>query len=471
MRKFVLILSSFILSASVLSAGDRPVLQSRDTLLSSAFSLAVRTVEGNIQDGIIKAGDDYGGEWARDASINAWNACSLLFPEEARASLWAVTLDGGSTVGHQYWDKIIWVPGALNHVMVTGDPLEPVYRCSAATMEELEGMAYDNERHLFTGPSVFNDGIAGYEAPVPDDSLRRSGAVYHPNTANICCLSTNCLYYLAYRDLAVMSMRSGKPIKALSYLGKAAQLRRAIRRTFYDRKASRLYYLVDHEGNAHQFQEALGYAFAILSGVVDRREARALLDNAHVSDYGVCSIYPDFKRFDREHPGRHNNIVWPFVNAFWAEAALGCGRRDMFLFELRNLANLAVNKGEGMFYEIYNPHTGEPDGGWQLGIHWNSCRDQTWSATGYLRMVVTDLFGLRFGRRGMSVCPDLEAAAALGCTALEGIRYRNHDVSIRLEPSDGGREGIYVNGKRVCRAFVPCRGSESYEIIIRRKAF
>lgn len=451
----------------MLSAGDRPVLQSKDTLISSAFNLVVRTVEDNIQDGIIKAGGDYGGEWTRDASINAWNACSLLFPEESRNSLWAVTLDEGKTVGHQYWDKIIWTLGAMNHVLVTGDPLEPVYRCSAATMAELEEMAYDASRRLFTGPSVFNDGIAGYEAPIPDDSLHRSGAVHHPNTAKICCLSTNCLYHWAYLNLAAMSARCGDPLKALSYRRKAARLRRAIRRAFYDRKSSRLYYLIDHEGNIHHFQEALGYSFAILSGVVNRREARALLANAQVSEYGVASICPDFKRFDREHPGRHNNIVWPFVNAFWAEAALRSGMDDMFMFEFRNLADLAVNKGNRMFYEIYNPYTGEPDGGWQLGIHWNSCRNQTWSATGYLRMVLTDIFGLRFGRTGMKVCPDPKAASALGCASLEGIRYRNHDVCIRVEPSEGGEAGIYVNGRKVRRASVPCHGSESYEIVIR----
>ena len=41
-----------------------------------------------------------------------------------------------------------------------------------------------------------------------------------------------------------------------------------------------------------------------------------------------------------------------------------------------------VLRGGRSFYEIYNPYTGEPDGGWQIGRHWGSCHDQTWSEIG-----------------------------------------------------------------------------------------
>jgi len=38
----------------------------------------------------IRAGGDYATPWTRDASINAWNAASLLAPDVARNTLWAV---------------------------------------------------------------------------------------------------------------------------------------------------------------------------------------------------------------------------------------------------------------------------------------------------------------------------------------------------------------------------------------------
>ena len=468
MKKTLAIISALALSAQLLCAREYPVLSSSDTLLVNAFNLALRTVENNIEDGIVTAGGDYGGEWTRDASINAWNAGSLIFPEESRNSLWAVTIDDGRAVGHQYWDKIIWVQGAYNHCMVTGDDIEPVYRCSATTMKELEDSVFCVERGLFNGPSVFNDGIAAYEEPIPDPELAQSGSYKHPNTRHICCLSTNCIYYWAYRKLAVMACRCGEPFKALEYCVKGRKLRRAIRNTLYDKEANALYYLIDHNGDVHHFQEGLGYSFAFLSGVVSRKEASKLVEGVRVSEYGIPSICPDFKRYDKDHPGRHNNLVWPFVNAFWADAALHAGSRDMFEFELRNLADLAINKGEGMFYEIYNPNTGLPDGGWQNGNVWASCRDQTWSATGYLRMFLTDMFGLGFGKKGMTVNPDITVADDLACTALSGIKYRRHDVNVRIEAAGDKKEGTYVNGRKVRRAFVPCDGSESYEIVIYR---
>ena len=468
MKKVLALIMVLSCTVQILVARDYRVLSSSDTLLVSAFDLALRTVENNIENGIVKAGGDYGGEWTRDASINAWNAGSLIFPEESRNSLWAVTIDDGRAVGHQYWDKIIWVQGAYNHCMVTGDDIEPVYRCSATTMKELEDSVFCVERGLFNGPSVFNDGIAAYEEPIPDPELAQSGSYKHPNTRHICCLSTNCIYYWAYRKLAVMACRCGEPFKALEYCVKARKLRRAIRNTLYDKEANALYYLIDHNGDVHHFQEGLGYSFAFLSGVVNRKEASKLVEGVRVSEYGIPSICPDFKRYDKDHPGRHNNLVWPFVNAFWADAALHAGNRDMFEFELRNLADLAINKGEGMFYEIYNPNTGLPDGGWQNGNVWASCRDQTWSATGYLRMFLTDMFGLGFGKKGMTLEPDITVADDLACTALSGIKYRRHDVNVRIETAGDKKEGTYVNGRKVRRAFVPCDGSESYEIVIYR---
>ena len=42
-----------------------------------------------------------------------------------------------------------------------------------------------------------------------------------------------------------------------------------------------------------------------------------------------------------------------------------------------------------------------------MGSHWESQPDQTWSATAYLRMVFTDLFGMRFGADGIAFAPSL----------------------------------------------------------------
>ena len=166
--------------------------------VNEAWELAVKTVRYNIRDSILAAGADYGGEWTRDVAINTWNGTDLFIPEVMERSLWHVT-DGRRTVGHQYWDKIIWVQGAYYHYLLTRDTnfLKEAYICSRNTMKQLETVAYDPSYGLFTGPSVFNDGISAFEEPIYDASKPDLSGVMRHNTRNIKCLSTNCVYYMA----------------------------------------------------------------------------------------------------------------------------------------------------------------------------------------------------------------------------------------------------------------------------------
>jgi len=448
---------------------EYPVLQGSDETVVAAYDLAVKTVSDNIdENGLITAGGEYGGEWTRDISINTWNCCNLLFPEESVYSLWSVTVNDGETVGHQYWDKIIWVTSAWNQYLVLGDVdmLKKAYVCSAATMKELEDSVFDPEYGLFQGPSVFNDGIAGYEEPIPDNPLKRCGSIENSNTEHIKCLSTNDIYYMAYITLEKMANKFGDAEAAAEYAEKAAALRENIRKYLYDAEGAKLNYLVDHLGNVHNFQEGLGYSFAILGGVVTPEEAAELVKNVHVSAHGIPSIYPDFKRFSTERHGRHNNIIWPFVNAFYAEAALAAGDRAEFMFELTNLADLAMNKSNGNFLEIYNPETGLEDGGWQIGRPWHSCYNQTWSATGYVRMLYNGVFGISFEEDGMLVNPDAELMQQAGVESLTALRYRNAVVNIALKPADAKHSGLYLNGKKVAAAKIPARSSRTYNVVL-----
>ena len=174
---------------------------------TNAFDLAVWTVDNNTDGLLLKAGADYGGEWTRDISINSWNAVSLLRPEVAEYSLWSVT-NNRKTIGHQYWDKIIWVIAAWNHYLVTGrhEFLTQAYACSKATMLQLEDSVFDKTYGLFTGPAVFQDGIAAYDEPVYEPSFDdKSYVLDHPNSHHIMCLSTNAVYYQAYICLAEMA--------------------------------------------------------------------------------------------------------------------------------------------------------------------------------------------------------------------------------------------------------------------------
>lgn len=152
--------------------------------------------------------------------------------------------------------------------------------------------------------------------------------------------------------------------------------------------------------------------------------------------------------------GRHSGTIWPQVNAAWAEAAAVHGRHDLAWFELKSLADKACR--DGQFREVYHPFTGEPYGGWQEWddesgvIEWPSGERQTWCATGFVRMVLTVLAGLRFSVRGVSLSPHLPREVERA--EVRGLRYRNAslDVVVRRGAArlflDGEKRGGMVDG-------------------------
>ena len=74
---------------------------------------------------------------------------------------------------------------------------------------------------------------------------------------------------------------------------------------------------------------------------------------------------------------------------------------------LLSLAAMAIRHRE--FKEIYHPVTGEPYGGLQIDKGemrvWASEPNQTWSATGYLRMIHMGLLGLQIDAEANTRAP------------------------------------------------------------------
>lgn len=445
MRIFVIILFLFTACYSFTQE-----IKSDNPQLVDAYKLAINTVDINTRRGILAAGGDYGGEWTRDIAISSWFSVSLLRPQVAEKSLWSVTINK-DTIGHQYWDQIIWAVAALNHYKVTGNLtfLKQAYICSVNTIHKLEGTAFDTKFGLFTGPSVFNDGIAGYPEPVFDKTNTSSYVLDHPNSKHIKCLSTNSVYYGAYKSIIEM----GQILKQNSsqiqeFETKAASLKANILKHLYSEKDNKLYYLVDNAENVDKSQEGLGISFAVIFGIVNKVQASKIINNVIVSKYGITSIYPDFPRFSKDKTGRHNNIIWPMVNGFFAQAAILAGNKSSFVKELDGLTQLALdeNKGDYNFREIYNPYTGAPDGGWQCDTQWTSCRLQTWSATAYLNMVYYGLAGIRIETNGLIFAPFLPENVHL--IELDNIIYRNSKIKLRIFGKGNKIKSFTLNGRK-----------------------
>ncbi len=426
----------------------------------------------------IKAGGGYDEPWTRDASLNSWNAASLLEPVVARNTLWAVCqkqADGSIVLqrDNQWWDKVIWIPAAWNHFKVTGDEdfLKTAYGVAQDELKLTRAEHFNDAYGLFRGPAFFADGIAAYPEPEYDPKNNSSFVLDHHYTKDMMTLSTNCVYYGAYRSAAQMAQQLERPMREIQGWNQAAgALQTAINRHLWISQKSTYGYFIHGAGpltgKRDDTQESIGLAYAILFGVADHKQAQSILETAHRTDYGVPAQWPHFPRYSDAKPGRHNVIIWPVVNGMWACAAAKSGDLATFRDETENLALLARDNGNS-FYEIYNPLSGKPDGGWQSGWHWPSQPDQTWSATAYLRMIYQGLFGMDFQSNGLRFTPNLPAE--WGAVKLQGIHYRGIILDVSLQGQGTRITRVIVDGQASEKAFIPATWTGRHSVAIAMK--
>ncbi len=429
--------------------------------------------------GIVRAGGGYAQPWTRDASINSWNATSLLSPALAENTLWAVVDKDASGAlrvqqDDQQWDQVVWATAAWHHYLVTGDGafLENAYRTTADTLtirEHATTAGFNAKYGLFTGPSFFNDGIAGYPAPPADATESVStGSSPWPGVASGMYLSTNEVYYSAYVNAANMAEKLRRPAAEVAgYRAKANALKAAVNQYFWNAKTGLYDYQLLADGSRGAYQEGTGLAFALLFGIANPAQARSILAHAQEMPWGMPDTFPNWDRYSDAQPGRHNAIVWPLVQGLWAKALAGQGDQSAFAAETARLAKLADNNSG--FWEIYNGHTGVVDGGYQrLGdtvkFHWGSEPDQTWSATAFLDMIHTGLFGLTFTDRGLAFAPDLPAG--WGDVTLRNLSYRTANLTITLRGAGTKVGSFTIDGRPAAGNTVPATLSGSHTIAI-----
>ncbi|MCG6955326.1 MAG: hypothetical protein LJF04_04970 [Gemmatimonadetes bacterium] len=446
------------------------------------YDAAVYDITGLLADPpgtFIRAGGGYGQPWTRDASVNTWNAASLLEPVVAKNTLWAVVQrrsDGGLVVqqDNQWWDQCVWIVSAWNHYLVTGDRpfLADAYRTAIHTLDGRRAADFDPAYHLFRGPGFFNDGIAGYPVPPATDPETSSFVLDYPGTRAQMTMSTNALYVEAYRRAARMATELGEPAADVTRLRETADsLTSSINTHFWLPDQGRYGYFIHHgdddrDGSLDESQEGAGLSFGILFHIADSARARSILGQVHEEPWGIPDVWPHFARYDDDHPGRHNVIVWPMVQGFWARAAAEVGDTAVLAREVTRLASLAndPDKGAGTFWEIHNARTGVPDGGWQTGHHWDSQPDQTWSATAYLGMIHLGLFGMHFTTRGMELRPLLPAG--WGDVTLAGVPYRGMTLDITLTGAGTTVRSFTLDGVETPTHLVPATLTGTHRVEI-----
>lgn len=397
---------------------------------------------------MMRAGGTYPTPWTRDAAVNTMNAACFLEPEVAKNTLWAVCerVDGRLCfqMDNQSWDKIIWAAGAWKYYLATGDGdfLPFAYETVKNSLEMLEKLQFSEKYGLFTGGSFFNDGITGYPADLYQAGKESSFMGDHPAVKDVMALSTNCLYYAAYRILEKMAEILADRAAVGEYAQKGGALRNAINRHLWKEESGTYSYLLYPDGRTDDSQEGCGISFAVLTGVCGEKRAERMLGQCYRSKRGLVSIWPPFEGISSvEKPLRHNNLIWPVVNGFFVTAAAQCGHADIVGDEIANLARLVKNDG-GTYSEIYSPETGEAFGGWQVGHIWESVKDQTWSATAFIRSIVFGVFGIAPEEDRIEFHPCLPAQ--FGTVSLKGIRFRDVEMDITLRGSGSRVEKLDI---------------------------
>ncbi len=418
---------------------------------------------------MIRAGGGYETPWTRDAAVNTMNAASFIEPEVAKNTLWAVCerVDGNLCfqLDNQKWDKIVWAVGAWQYFLATGDMefLKDAYQTVKNSLEVLEKVQFNATYGLFTCGSFFNDGITGYPKKLHTDSDRFSFVGDHEATEHIMTLSTNCLYYAAYRILEKMVCVLG--IEEESYTKKAMALKGAINQWLWNETTNSYAYFLYPDGTVDNSQEGCGISFAALFELNEEEKIRKMLEQVVQSEVGIVSIWPPFEGISSlERPLRHNNLIWPMVNGYFASAVAKYGLAEMLGKEISSMAQLAMDS-EG-FYEIYNPLTKKPDGGWQVGHQWDSVSNQTWSATAFIRSIVYGVFGIQLSETGITFAPCLPEN--FGTVELKGIKFRDITLNIRLQGAGSKVKEITINGEKVAVEKAQCLfgNAGTYEVLL-----
>lgn len=401
---------------------------------------------------MLRAGRNYITPWTRDASINTWQAMNFIASEVSRTTLFAVcdvNKKGEPVIQPdvQTWDQIVWSVGAYNYYLVTGDEdfLRIAHGIIGRALEAHRKNRFNKSYGLFVGGSFFNDGISGYPLSCHQQGLKDSFAPSHPVVETIMCLSTNCLYCQAYRIYGELSELLGFNDKAATAKMYREELKDTINRVFWSDQLNRYRYILFPDGKTDNSQELSGHAFAVLFDICPEEKKPIVFENLAVSSVGTASIWPPFEGiFSDDKPGRHNNVIWPFLNGLIIEAAAQCGLYGFVGEELKKITELFKGSKFKLF-EIYSPYTQKTFGGWQTGRVWDSCRDQTWSATCYIGAFIYGVFGISIQEKGISFFPCVPEN--LRDSELNGIKIRGCDISVKIHGYGNKIDKFLLDGK------------------------
>lgn len=407
------------------------------TFEEAIYNMALEESEKAVEkDSTLRTGREWAGVWTRDVSYSTLLAMSHIQTGAARNSLLRKVNSRGRIIQDTgtggSWpvstDRIIWAVAAWEIYKVTGDEnwLETIYPLIKQSVEDDILTAYDPETGLVKGESSYLD-WREQEYPLwmtPSD-------IY--NSEN---LGTSCVHYRALRILSEMERIFGGA-DAGKYDALADGIREGINRHLWlEDKGYYAQYLYGRQFlTVSPRSETLGEALAVLWDIATPEQARRICASMANQPFGTSCFFPNIPGI----PPYHNDAMWPFVQAFWMKACAYAGNEKGVLHSIASImrnAGLYLTNKENMV--IYS-------GDWQ-GTQINSS-NMLWSLSGNLGIVYSVLFGINYGKDGLTFRPFVPKAMC-GTRKLDGFTYRNALLDISLEGFGSGISAFYLDGEK-----------------------
>ena len=444
------------------AAGTQGDFRSGISGYDQAYQKAAGVIAADVKDGKFLAGQNWAQVWTRDTSYSVEMACALLHPDVSKTTLLGLTQEVPGIGECWYQDKcghfagwpnltdaIVGASGAWSLYLVTGDRelVRPIYDRTLRSLKRAERDAYDSKTGLFKGCASFMESNSGYP---------KAYAMKGDKIAKTCALSTCLLYYRGYIIAAEAGKLLGEDVGPLRE--KAAKLKAAINKQFWQPDKGYYAYFIDETGKADSRMEGLGEAFAILTGVADAKQTREILAKTPTTPWGFPCLWPQFdewKDYKRDFAHYyHNGMIWPFVQGYWAWAA--SQSKDVATFSRELDALVKLSEKNDTFMELYRPEDGKPDG---------SPR-QLWSASGFLSMIYHGLFGMDFRQDGIAFAPVVpERFEQL---MLSNVKYREAQLRLVVRGHGTRVRQFKLDGKAT-KPFIASslKGPHEIEIVMR----
>ena len=448
-------------SDAVASSPDMFVFESNLPEYNAAYLKARMVVANDSKHGKFIAGKGWPQVWTRDSSFSMDLSLSLLETSLCQATLlglkqnvpgigecWEQDFCGHFAGWPNLTDSIVGALGAWSLYLVTGDKttLPTFYERTVNTLRRAEQDAILTKTGLFGGCSSFMESNSAYPAKYANNG---------PLVAKTAALSTNALFYEGYMIAGWMADILGKD--GAPFRAKAAALKTAINKYFWQEDKGYYGYFLDEDLNLHPSMEGLGEALCIRFGIADRERAMRILHSTPTTPNGFPCLWPqlpDYMDYTARPSYRyHNGMIWPFVQGYWARAAIHLHDLKVFNLELENL--LKLSEKTETFKEFYFPEDGRPDGS----------SDQLWSAAGYLGMVLHGLLGMNFEESGIRFAPLVPDR--FSTISMQRIHYRQSELDISIHGNGDRIASFKLDGKKMDHPFFDANLSGKHQIEIR----